>query len=268
MFSMIFSGSDAQCRFGRGNCCGDRLPEGWQQDTQVVLVGHGGEPLQDVGEVGFGVVAVAADALNQGVNDGAALAGGFAADEEPVLLADGGGADAVLNPVVVDLELALIDVEGELVPEGEGVVDGFAQGAFGQNFGAGAQGDEVGFENMQQRGGAGLADLGALGGLCGGFAQGGFHLIGLCDGGERGRGEGLDSFEGFVDFAPGVGPAGGEGNAVFISNPGVVGGVIVSLQIALVVAEEVVEAGGFAAGVPLIEYISLGCWLLLGHARV
>ena len=265
---MIFSGSDAQCRFGRGNCCGDRLPEGWQQDTQVVLVGHGGEPLQDVGEVGFGVVAVAADALNQGVNDGAALAGGFAADEEPVLLADGSGADAVLNPVVVDLELALIDVEGELVPEGEGVVDGFAQGAFGQNFGAGAQGDEVGFENLQQRGGVGLAELNALGGLCGGFAEGSFHLIDLCDGGERGRGEGLAGFEGFVEFAPGVGPAGDEGNAVFISNPGVVGGVSVGLQIALVVAEEVVEAGGFAAGVPLIEYISLGCWLLLGHARV
>ena len=109
---MVSRASYARCRFGRGNCCGGRLPAGWQQDTQVVLVGHGGETLEDVGEVGLGVVAVAAGALDQGVNDGAALAGGFAADEEPVFLADGGGADAILDPVVVDLEVALIDVEG------------------------------------------------------------------------------------------------------------------------------------------------------------
>jgi len=125
MFSIVSRASRARCRFGRGNCCGDWLLAGWQQDTQVVvLVGHDRKTLEDVGEVGFRVVAVAAGALDKCVNDGAARAGGFAADEEPVFLADGGGADAVLNPVVVDLELPLIDVEGELVPEGEGVVDG------------------------------------------------------------------------------------------------------------------------------------------------
>ncbi len=100
---------------------------GWEELGQVVLIGHGGKPFQDVGEVGFGVVAVTAGSLDEGVDDGTALAGGLAADEEPVLFADGGGADAVLDPVVVDLELPLIDVEGELGPEGEGVVDGFSQ---------------------------------------------------------------------------------------------------------------------------------------------
>jgi len=132
-----------------------------------------------------------------------------------------------------------------------------AQGAFGEDFGAGAQGDEVGFEDLQLRGGAALADLGALGGPGGGFAQDGFHLIDLCDGGQRGRGEGFAGFGGFVELAAGVGPAGDEGDPVFIGNPGVVGGVGVGLQIALVVAEEVVEAGGFAAGVPLIKHIFL-----------
>ena len=90
MFSMVSRASDAQCWFGRGNGCGGRLPAGWQQHAQVLLVGHGGKTLEDVGEVNFRVVAVAAGALDEGVNDGAALAGGFAADEEPVFLADGG----------------------------------------------------------------------------------------------------------------------------------------------------------------------------------
>jgi hypothetical protein len=85
MFSMISLASDAECRFGRGICCGGRSPAGWEGLGQVVLIGHGWKPFQDVGEVGFGVVAVTAGALDEGVDDGAALAGGLAADEEPVL---------------------------------------------------------------------------------------------------------------------------------------------------------------------------------------
>jgi len=61
MFSMLSNVTGAECRLGR--CCGvgvGGLPAGWQQCTQVVLVGHCGEPFEDVGEVGLGVVAVAA----------------------------------------------------------------------------------------------------------------------------------------------------------------------------------------------------------------
>ena len=90
-----------------------------------------------------------------------------------------------------------------------------------------------------------------------GFAQGGFDLVDPRDGGEWSGGEGLAGLEGFMELAPGVGPAGDEDDAVLAGNPGVVGGVGVGLQIALIAWEQVVEAGGFAAGVPLIEDVSL-----------
>ena len=53
-----------------------------------------------------------------------------------------------------------------------------------------------------------MADLGAFRGLGVGFAQGGFDLVDPRDGGEWSGGEGLAGLEGFVELAPGVGPAG------------------------------------------------------------
>jgi hypothetical protein len=64
--------------------CG-RLPVGRQQDGEIVLIGHGGQALQNVGKPGFGIVAVALGAFDHGVDDGGALASGFGADKEPVL---------------------------------------------------------------------------------------------------------------------------------------------------------------------------------------
>ena len=46
-------------------------------------------------EVGEGVCAVAADVLDEGVDDGAAPSGVLAADEHPVFVAEFGGADGV-----------------------------------------------------------------------------------------------------------------------------------------------------------------------------
>jgi hypothetical protein len=71
MFSMLLSCSRHDRSLGfkcRGGGAG--LPVGREQDAQVVLVGHGGEALEDVGEIGFGVVAMAAGAFDEGVDDG------------------------------------------------------------------------------------------------------------------------------------------------------------------------------------------------------
>ena len=62
-------------RFDGGSGGGGRLPAGGQQHAEVVPVGHGRQPFEDVGEIGFRIVAVAAGAFHQGVNDGGALAG-------------------------------------------------------------------------------------------------------------------------------------------------------------------------------------------------
>lgn len=213
--------------------------------------------MEDVGEIDFGVVAVAAGAFDKGINDGAALAGGLATYEEPVLFADGGGADAVFDPVVVDLKAAVFDVDVEPVPNGKGVVDGSTEFALGQDLRVLAQGDELGFEDLQEGCGVFAADAFALGGVGVGLAEPGLDLIELLDGGEGAGGEGLADLEGFVEFPTGVRPAGNEGDAGFVGGPGVIAGVGVGLQEALIVSKQVVEAGGLAAGVPLIEDVAL-----------
>ena len=42
-------------------------------------------------------------------------------DEQPVLLADGGGPDGILDGVVVDLDSSIFEIDGEHGPQGEGV---------------------------------------------------------------------------------------------------------------------------------------------------
>jgi len=49
-----------------GSCRGGWLPAGRQQRADVVLVGHGWQAFEDVGEVGLRVVAVALGAFQQG----------------------------------------------------------------------------------------------------------------------------------------------------------------------------------------------------------
>ena len=45
------------------------FPAGGQQHAEVVLVGHGRDAFEHVGEVGFRVVAVALGTFHQGVDD-------------------------------------------------------------------------------------------------------------------------------------------------------------------------------------------------------
>jgi hypothetical protein len=259
MFRMLLS--DSGGRGAAGFLClgggGCRLPVGGQEGGEVVLIGHRRKPGEDIGEPGLGAVAVAAGAFHHGVDNGGALAGGFAADKEVVFLADGGGADAVFNQIVVDLEAAVFKVKVEPVPEGEGVVDGFAKRAFGQDFGALAEGDEVGLEDLQDGGGVLLAELAALFGTGAIFPCGGLGLIDPLGGGERAGGEGLAAFERIVEFPAGVGPASRKDDAAPGGGPGVVGFIAVGLEGALIAFKKVVEACGLPAGMPLVKDVSL-----------
>jgi hypothetical protein len=160
MLLTTFSGSDRTGQRGAPGCCGGGLPVGGQQDGQVVPVGHGGLALEDVGQVVFRVVAVTFGAFAQGVEDGGALTCGFSADEVPVLFSYGRGADAILDEVVVDFDLALLDENGEPIPECEGVVDGAAECSLGQDLGGLTQGERFAFEDFDYGGGLLLADGG------------------------------------------------------------------------------------------------------------
>jgi hypothetical protein len=102
-----------------------------------------------------------------------------------------------------------------------------------------------------------LAHGGALGGGGASLAKAGFDLVEFLDGGERTGGEPLADFEGFMELAPGVRPAGGQIDAILVGRPRWVGGIGVGLEATLIVFEQFVEAGGFAAGVPLIEDVAL-----------
>ena len=90
--------------------------------------------LEDPDEVFPRVDLPATAALDEGEPDGVGLSGGFAAHEEPVFGSELGGADAVLDEVVVDFQSSVHEADFELQPLAKGVVDGFAEFAFGQDF--------------------------------------------------------------------------------------------------------------------------------------
>ena len=75
-------------------------------------------------KVSLGIDGSSAAAFDQRVNDRPALASSGFAHEEPVLFADGGGADRVFNQVVVDLDTAIAQEDFERVPLPQSVIDG------------------------------------------------------------------------------------------------------------------------------------------------
>jgi hypothetical protein len=98
-----------------------------------VLLGRGvvHQLLEDPLEVGVGIRSVAADLLDEGVDDGAAPAGVFAADEHPVLVAELSGVDGVFGEVVVELDLAVDEAGFEVRQLIGGVGEGVAELASG-----------------------------------------------------------------------------------------------------------------------------------------
>ena len=86
-----------------------RLPfaPGLRRDFGDLPVGHVRQSCEDVAKISERIQPASAAVFDDGINDGAALAGFGLADEEPVLLADGRGADGVFHQIIVDLNPAV-----------------------------------------------------------------------------------------------------------------------------------------------------------------
>ena len=93
---------------------------------------HAGQAGQHVGEVFLRMDAQATAVFDDGVEDGALLAGLFIADEQPVLGSQLGRADRVFDEIVADLYPTVTKVGLEVRPLVDGVADGFAAAAAGQ----------------------------------------------------------------------------------------------------------------------------------------
>ena len=117
-----------------------RLPAGRGKLAQVILVGHTGQSGQEVAQIGERVLAVALAGGDQRVEDGRALAGVGMPDKQPVLLADAGRSQRVLDEVIVEAAHALMQVRREGGPLGEQVIAGLAEGGLGQDPLPGVQG--------------------------------------------------------------------------------------------------------------------------------
>lgn len=100
-------------------------------DATELPGGHGGESREDVAQVREGIDLLAATGFDDGVEDGAAFPGSGSSDKQPVLLSDGGGADAVLDAVIVEFHPAIFKPCSEARPLPEGIADGFPHGALG-----------------------------------------------------------------------------------------------------------------------------------------
>ena len=70
-----------------GCCCwgAGRFRPGLRGDVLNLPVGHRGKPCEHVAQIGVGIDAAAAATLNDGVENGAALAGIGIAEKQPVL---------------------------------------------------------------------------------------------------------------------------------------------------------------------------------------
>ena len=76
---------------------------------------------------------MAAELFDKGIDDCAAPAGVFAANEHPVLVSELGGADGVFREVVVKFDLAVGEAGFEVGPLVRGIVEGGAQAAGGRD---------------------------------------------------------------------------------------------------------------------------------------
>ena len=82
-------------------------------------VGHRGKPGEHVAQVGVGIDAAAAATLDNGVKDGAALAGIGIAEEQPVLFSKSGRPNGVFHEVVVYALKKVSKSSGCKIPAGD-----------------------------------------------------------------------------------------------------------------------------------------------------
>lgn len=89
---------------------------GFGCDVLDLPVGHGGQSGEGVTKIGKGIEAAPPARFDDRVEDGTAFARFGVADEEPVLLPHGGGADGIFDEVVVDLQAAILEEDEQCGP--------------------------------------------------------------------------------------------------------------------------------------------------------
>ncbi len=189
---------------------------------------HCRQGVEKILQVVSGVDAEFAAGFNKAVDDGTGLAGVGASEKKEVLFADGGGANGVFNEVVVDFERAVVEIMGEVVPAGQGIVDGYAEFAFGKLTRLLHLKDRF---NLFKYGGSFLLpDGGAV--EVGVLAEFGFGAVELCDEFDDFAGDGVG---GFYEFPSCVRPAFGMNDLLFflsmlwVVQPARVGSIAVAL---------------------------------------
>ena len=191
------------------------------------------------------------------------MAGFGFADEQPILFADGGGPDGVLDPVVVDLDAAVAHERFERWPLIERVGDRAAQRALWQVARADAlqRGADAAQDHRALRGAHGLASrrTGVR------LAQLVFDVVEQPDLPQQPADGARGAFEGLMDRASCVCPAAGQsdgrrsGASIVRANEGRVGAVAVGLQRAAKLRrDDRFQARGCAADGPRKEGIAIG----------
>ncbi len=86
------------------------------------------DSLEDSPEPVIGVDAIGVASGEEASIQGDVLGGGMRASKEPVLASNGHGPDSVLHQIVVDLQMPIVEVGLELIPEAQAIADGLADG--------------------------------------------------------------------------------------------------------------------------------------------
>jgi hypothetical protein len=90
--------------------------------------GLGRQALEDVLEIAVRIVSVEFHGLDQAHDGGGPLAGAERSCKEPITSAERHRADAIFDMIVVDWQIAILEVASERCPTTQAVVDCFACG--------------------------------------------------------------------------------------------------------------------------------------------
>ena len=203
-------------------------------------LGGEGEAGEQVGEVGMGVDPGAVAVADQDVARGGAVAVFGVANEQPVFLADGSGADGVFGKVVVNLDAAVLEEYAEFFLLAEGIGEGLAGEALGQVFAPGRQVVGPGFELCEDGLAVGLAFVADHVRPGAAVAQAGFDAVEVLDLQEEPGGVFAFGF-GLEKFAPDMGHAAGQLDGMARGGTLFGKAVICAVAVAL---EDAFEAGG------------------------
>ena len=233
---------------------------------------HTWQPGEDVCQVFFGVDPQAAAVLDDGVEDGAFVSGFFVADEHPIFGSKLGRADGVFYEIIADLDSPVAEVGLEVRPLVDGVAEGFAEFALGQD--GATQGEFVDefFEALVDHVALGGADGFSQGGAGFALSQAFFDVVEVGELTEYPGNEPGGLFGGFKEFPPDVGVAAHEFDPGFVAGPGGVDDVTVALDDAQQAEvfgveglffrgdfiEECVHGFCVAPGVPVVEDAASG----------